>query len=443
MGLVKQILCGFLIAVCAGTSYAQSGYSCEPHLDEIGKEQWSYCSTWAPCKIAFNAINACHNAQKFLERLSSKASSFFGLGKRKQLDAEIVFEALAPEPAGSLQGAWSEHRGKIRELLKDAPQTVHELPEGVHVGSYIDAKREGPGTTFLKSGSTERGQFTAGRLNGHGERVNSNSKYDAAGTYENGALIGQGIFQNASGEAQYLGTFKRNGLTGVATVLYSTGSTYEGEIEGFTPHGFGTFKFADGSTMAGIRVKGRPDGVMSMTDRLGNPSTKEFANGEVVASSRPAPPQPVAEVAAAETDSSQSLQALGKILAAGLSAYAQSQQGKSQQRAAAAANESANRPATPTASYSSSLEPHAANRKKRLDPRTGRDCVTQATGPAHKSPEHENVYFKNTCDDSFSVKIEPKPGDIRGSGIGPNDPGNFYITCRKSDQCTQGKFWFQ
>ncbi len=82
-----------------------------------------------------------------------------------------------------------------------------------------------------------------------------------------------------------------------------------------------------------------------------------------------------------------------------------------------------------------------SGRKSVLDAQ-GRPCVTSIGVRPASSKEHHHLYFRNGCDATFGLRIQPaNDSQVRGTGIGPFSES--YITCKVADGCDRGRWSYQ
>ena len=103
-------------------------------------------------------------------------------------------------------------------------------PDGSgYEGEYKDWEPHGFGKLIYPDGSIYEGYWKSDKQHGEGILINSGVGYSDDGVYIK----------------EYRGTFKENQMTGIATVIYSDGRTYEGKLLKGSPEGYGELIFPD------------------------------------------------------------------------------------------------------------------------------------------------------------------------------------------------------
>ncbi len=183
-------------------------------------------------------------------------------GANRRLMVGWVEEKMTPEQI-------AEARSRAGEWLKTQPPTKsqktpasREMPKSpLATPSRMMQSRLPPcpasnnsalwtgcvGEETSPSGAKVVGEFTDGKLNGHGtESFPNGQKY--AGQYRDGKRNGQGTLTYGNG-ATYIGGFKDDKYDGQGTVTFPSGEKFAGEYRDGKANGQGTQFSADGSVL--------------------------------------------------------------------------------------------------------------------------------------------------------------------------------------------------
>ena len=83
------------------------------------------------------------------------------------------------------------------------------------------------------------------------------------GFWENNMMNGKASLKRKDGSVFY-GVFEQGEPAKIGTIVYSPEHKYEGELDGFLPHGFGKMTFPDAGTYEGDFTSGKMNGLGTM-----------------------------------------------------------------------------------------------------------------------------------------------------------------------------------
>ena len=270
MGIRNNLGLALLLGAGAATAQVPPHLaSCSELRDGARKAQTEACVLYAPCNTVLPARKTCEEATAFIDRLlggiESRIAGFFGR-KPKQLTAEAVFEANAPQL--KLDAAWEEKlkamRGQMKAAGEQALAGMDSDGAWIYEGDVQDGRMHGLGTKLWAAGFAYRGQFDNGAFSGFGELVPRDG-------------------------SRLIGDFRRNRPDGKILVVYRSGASYDGEVKEGPRHGTGTYRFADGSTHVGSWLNGKQHGPGTATDASGRQTVGHFEDGKLVGAAVAAP----------------------------------------------------------------------------------------------------------------------------------------------------------
>ncbi|MEM8906746.1 MAG: hypothetical protein AAGD05_02770, partial [Bacteroidota bacterium] len=187
-----------------------------------------------------------------------------------QIASEPSLESNIPAPPPLLSGTFA-FPGKGGQM-------------GCYTGTIKDGQRHGQGVFVAQDGTEWEGQWEANQLVGTVIlRKPNGDVYE--GAVQNYQRHGYGTYQWRNSSNRFAGDWKNDQREGKATyVIAKNGRRFEGTYVNNRIHGTGTWFYSDGSTLKGNFQKGKKEGRFTATSPDGQQQTCSYERGRLVSS---------------------------------------------------------------------------------------------------------------------------------------------------------------
>lgn len=177
-------------------------------------------------------------------------------------------------------GAYLRYLGLFEDGLPSGEATVVNSAGYRLRGEVLDGMSHLRGTIIAPDGSMVRGEFRDEEVVGPAFAYIDRDGETYFGEVLDGLRHGHGVLMMPN-EDLYIGEFEAGEAAGYGTFFADSGE-FVGVFADSAPNGPGSFVGADGRTLQGRFVDGKPDGIVLVTEADGTQSTETWADGEKV-----------------------------------------------------------------------------------------------------------------------------------------------------------------